>query len=190
MNRSRCRRLSFMIASCVIATGGCAQHRIATSFAELQPRMKTGQTIYVTTVNGDVQKGTLETLSPGAARVNISGAATQVLERDTVHIAVREPLWQGAVIGAVTGALLGGTAQSAGEAYGCAFGSAADCASKNPVAGLLIGAGLGSAIGAGIDALIWKRKRIFTAPQTTRPRVVLSPMVGRRTGGLRLTATF
>jgi len=121
MDRSRCRRL--MIVICVIATGGCAQHRIATSFAELAPRVKTGQTMYVTTFSGDVHKGTLETMSAGKARVNISGATMQISEQETAQIAVPEPLWQGAAFGAVTGAALGGLAQQRGEAYGCVLGA-------------------------------------------------------------------
>jgi hypothetical protein len=81
----------------VLATGGCAQHRIATSFAELAPRVKTGQ-MYVTTLSGDVHKGTLEAMSAGTARVNISGATMQISERETAQIAVPEPALAGSRI--------------------------------------------------------------------------------------------
>jgi hypothetical protein len=67
--------LSLMIVICVIATGGCAQHRTATSFAELEPRVKTGQTMYVTTWSGDVHKGTLERRSATSSRPDASNVA-------------------------------------------------------------------------------------------------------------------
>jgi hypothetical protein len=55
---------------------------------------------------------------------------------------------------------------------------------------MMIGAGMGSAIGAGIDALIWKRKRVYAAPGGTPVRVVLFPIAGKRTTGMRLTMIF
>ena len=54
---------------------------------------------------------------------------------------------------------------------------------------MAIGAGLGAAIGAGIDALVWKRTRIFAAPRDGGS-VVLSPIAGPHGVGLRVTARF
>ena len=179
-----------VIAGFAALTGACAQHRVASSFVELEPRVKTGRTIYVTSVSGDVRKGRLEKFSAAGARMNVSGVSIEVLERDTVQIAVPEPLWQGAVIGAVAGAAAGAAAQQSAEAYGCALGSARDCHSGTPVGGVLLGTGLGAAIGTAIDALIWKHTRVFTAPDATRPHALLAPALGRRSLGLRLTAMF
>ena len=95
-------------AVCLAASAGCAGHRVATTFAELESSMKPGRTVYVTGTNGILQEGSLERFGGGSAAVTVSGATVQVLERETARIAVPEPLWQGAVIGGATGALLGG----------------------------------------------------------------------------------
>ena len=63
------------------------------------------------------------------------------------------------------------------------------CESDTQTAGMLVGIGLGAAIGAGIDALVWKRTRIFAVPQKGGT-VVLSPIAGPRGVGLRVTARF
>lgn len=180
----------FVIASGVIASSGCAQHRVANSFAELQPRLKVGQTLYLTVAGGEVRKGTLDAFSAEGAQVRIAGATTQFSERDTVQIAVPEPLWQGAVIGAASGAALGASAQLVGQAHECFFGSAGACGSRTPVAGLVMGAGLGTAIGIGIDALVWKRTTVFTAAGAAHRRIVVSPTARRRSAGIQLTAVF
>ena len=190
-HRSRLGHASSIVVLSVVASGGCAGHRVATTFAELEPRMKRGQTIYLTTAGGSERKGILESLSAGGAQVRISGTAVQVAERDTVRISVAEPLWQGALVGAVVGGFMGGAAQQVGEGTGCILSMNPDCnAGGTPVLGMLMGAGLGSGVGAGIDALVWRRKRIFAAPQTTRLRLELSPIAGRRTKGLQVTASF
>jgi hypothetical protein len=190
MNRSRRRRFLVMIAIGVTAAVGCGRHRVATSFAELSPRLKTGQTIYLTTVNGEVQKGALEDISDAGARIRMSGATLQHLERDTAQIAVPQPLWHGAVIGALTGAALGSAAADVARAPACFFGDEAACEPSARVGGLLVGAGLGTAIGIGIDALVWKRTTVFTASQATPTRIVLAPLVRRHGAGLRIIATF
>ncbi len=198
--KTTCRHAAAAVAICLVASGGCARHRIATTFTELETGVKPGRTVYVTNTTGQIQKGTLERFTPASADVNVSRATVHVLERDTVRITVREPLWQGLVIGAGAGAFLGGLAQAYGEAYGCAldegFGSvlgsapSSDCDSQ-PVTGMLIGAGLGAAIGAGLDALMWKRTTVFASPKAGKTaRVTLAPIAGRRGVGIRVTTRF
>jgi hypothetical protein len=193
MSLKTCGRALPILALCVMACGGCARHRIATSFAELEKDVKPGQTVYLTSANGDVKKGKLERFTGTSADVNISGGTVRFLERDTLRIAVREPLWHGAVIGAASGLVLGSAGEQAADFY--SFCPTAEglgpCESGMPVRGMLIGAGLGAAIGAGIDALVWRRTRIFDSPQTEKSKsLVLSPLAGRRGVGLRLTARF
>jgi hypothetical protein len=81
MNSTRGRSLSLIVAVFITLTAGCAQHRVATSFGELEPRLKRGQTIYVTTVRGETRKGKLEALSAGHARVTISHAELRQIAR-------------------------------------------------------------------------------------------------------------
>jgi hypothetical protein len=131
-----------------------------------------------------------EKLSTTEARVSISGATVQILEHDALEISVPEPLWQGTLAGGVIGAALGGLAQQTGEAYGCILVSSSHCESGQPVAGYLVGAVLGSAFGAGLDAVLWKRTKVFTAPGGAPARVVVPPVLSRRTGGFQVTATF
>jgi hypothetical protein len=83
MNSTRGRSLSLIVVGSITLTAGCAQHRVATSFGELEPRLTHGQTIYVTTVTGETHKGKLEALSAGHARVTISGSTIQVPARET-----------------------------------------------------------------------------------------------------------
>jgi hypothetical protein len=111
MNSTRGRSLSLIVAGSITLTAGCAQHRVATSFGELEPRLKRGQTIYVTTARGETHKGKLEALSAGHVRITIAGSTVQV-------------------------------------------------------------------------------PAIFSLPQTSGSSVVISPVVGKGTAGIRLTAVF
>ena len=190
MNSTRGRSLSLIVAGSISLTAGCAQHRVATSFGELEPRLKRGQTIYMTTVRGETHKAKLEALSAGHARVTISGATVQIPARETVSIAVPEPLWQGALIGAAAGAVVGAAGQATAQSYDCFLGAERSCESGTPALGLLMGAGIGSALGGGIDALVWRRTTVFSVPRTSGPSVVISPVVGRGTAGIRLTGVF
>ena len=110
-----CRRALSTLALCAMASGGCAQHRVATSFADLEKSVKPGRTVYLTSTNGEVRKGKLERLTGTGADINVSGTTVHFLERDTVQIAVPEPLWHGALIGAVAGVLFGGAAEQSAE---------------------------------------------------------------------------
>jgi hypothetical protein len=183
-------RLASMLALCTGAASGCAQHRVATSFAELEKSVKPGRTVYVTGMNGDIRKGKLERLTGANAAVRVSGATVDVLERETVKIEVPESLWQGAAVGAVVGALLGAAGEQAAEVFSfCLTEELTACESGMPLRGLAMGGGLGAAIGAGLDALVWKRTRVFAAPRTGKG-VMISPIAGAGGIGLRLTARF
>ena len=122
--------------------------------------------------------------------MTISGSTVQVPARETAGIAVPESLWQGPVIGAAAGAVLGAAGQATAQSYDCFLGGERSCESGTPALGLLMGAGFGSALGAGIDALVRRRTTVFSLPQTSGSSVVISPMVGRGSAGIRLTAVF
>ena len=62
-----------ILALCVMASGGCARHRIATSFAELENNVKPGQTVYLTSANGEVKKGKLDRITGASGDLNVSG---------------------------------------------------------------------------------------------------------------------
>ena len=147
--------------------------------------------MYFTSASGEETKGRLERLTAASADVKVSGATVHILERDVVKIDVPEPLWQGIVIGGASGAALGGLAQQAGEALGCLLSSPGECDRKSPALGLLAGAGLGAAIGAGLDALVWKRIRVFAAPPgRDARRLLVSPLIQHRRVAIRVTASF
>ena len=181
-------RFAFVLLGAV-AAAACGQHRVATSFAELQPRLAPGQTLYLTDTAGAQRKARLETLSASAVRFSLAGTSGQLLERDTAAISVPEPLWQGTVVGAIVGIFLGGATQQIGEAYGCVLSSDAECESNVPLAGMAIGAGLGGAIGAGLDAVMWRRTRVFSAPGV-HSGLRVSPIVSGRSAGVRVSVSF
>jgi len=56
MDRARFRGC-LVVAGCLLSAAGCAGHRVTSTFEELEPRMKEGQTIYVTSAGGDVRRG-------------------------------------------------------------------------------------------------------------------------------------
>jgi hypothetical protein len=171
-------------------TAGCVRHHVASSFAELAPHLKTGQTIYVTTTNGEEQKGPLETLSASHARLDISGTTVQVPEREIARIALREPLWQGGLTGGGAGAVMGAVGQQTAQSYDCFWGGERSCESQTPVQGLFSGAVLGAMIGTCIDALVWRRTTVFLPPDATHPRLAVAPIAGRGTASVRVTARF
>ncbi len=66
------------LALCAIISGGCAPHRIATTFEGLEKSLKPGRTVYVTTASGEVLEGKLEHVSGANAAVNVSGRTVPV----------------------------------------------------------------------------------------------------------------
>ena len=156
-------------------------------FAQLNTRLKPGDTVWVTDSQGREIKGKITNLSSGSLALKAKGApilsATDV---STIQLRDRDSLKNGTLIGLGVGAGLGlaGCISIAGEEDAGAW-----CAM-----GMLFYAGIGAGIGVGIDAMIPGKKLVaYRAPGSAGPsraRLSIAPAVTPRAKGLALVFSF
>ena len=171
---------------CVIAASSTAHAQgIATSFNELRPLVRPGDTLNVTSNKGREVTGTLVDLSPGTLVMRVGERRAEWLEGDVATIGQRrgDSLANGAIWGLVIGA--GGvgaaTAIAAGANYEINGGSAA-------LATVVCG-GIGAGVGVAIDAMISKQVVIFERRSTTAV-VGVAPILTAGRQGVLLSIAF
>lgn len=165
----------------------------ASSFAELQGRLKINQTVYVRYLRpGDVAggyglgiKGRVLELSGSTLRLSVDGQRREFSERDVLVISERrKSRGKGALIGLAIGGGLGLLNLS----KWCSGSDSDSCANAT---GALVGlAGLGAALGAAVAP---EHERIlFLAPDLRQqPRTLtMTPFIGSGRKGLTATVRF
>lgn len=169
----------------VVLLTGCAARRVAGDFATLEQRLAPGVTAYVTTVDGARFRGRVASVSAASLRLSLpDGAPRDFLPADVSAIRVRDPLWNGLLIGGGVSALMAGMINDAGcispnvDPLGCQKASRG--------AGIAASAGMGAAIGAGIDALHHRRVYNGARPAGTT-RLLLAPALTRTSVSLRMS---
>jgi hypothetical protein len=176
------RHIWSTLARCaVLLPQGLSAQTIATSFADLQKLLKTGETVFVTDTDGHRTKGEVAKISLSSLII-LTPAARTFATTDVSEIRRSNSLKNGALIGLVVGAAVG----AAGIAAMCADGP--DC---GPWLGVgAESAGIGAAVGAGIDALVGKGGRVlYRSPQGAR-RVRISPFRERDMKGILVSVAF
>ena len=155
-------------------------------FAQLNTRLRPGDTIWVTDAQGREVKGRI--LSLGAEELTLEGRGDRAFRApDVTAITVRrsDSLGNGALIGLAVGGLGTGlaclaTAEGQDKEW-CVLVSA-------------VYAGIGSAIGVGIDAMMPGKKLVaYRAPASTGSapaRLSLAPFITPRAKGVALSFAF
>ena len=171
---------------------------VATSFEELRPLVKTGDTIYVTDPSGRKTKGRLGELSASSLELLIrktgpDGRETfvpqaRLSERDVKQILLerRDSLWNGMLIGLAVGAgpLLLAEAAIGGS---CTY----DSTGCLHYIALYITGPIGAGIGALIDAPMKKRTTVYyQAPGQRSSGVQVSPLLSKSAAGIQMSMRF
>jgi len=104
------RAFLLVIASALLATPGWAQEPIATSFGELQGKIRLGQTLFITDNRGTTIEGKLSGLDAASLHVrlgrNEAAPPLRLSESDVNNIVIvrRDRWWDGPLIGFAIGA--------------------------------------------------------------------------------------
>lgn len=159
------------------------------SFDQLNTRLRVGDKILVTDMQGREYKGKIEDLSSSALVLDSGGIhRLTIADVQLVREWERDTLKNGALIG------MGSAVALVGGSLAAACAGEPDCA---PSAGwttfaLAFYAGVGAAIGTGIDALIPGSKRVVYRAMEDKPatRVLLTPIVTSRSKTVTLTFSF
>ena len=182
------RRAAVMLVTALTAVPllAMAQEPVR-DFAQLNTRLRPGDTVWVTDAQGREVKGSI--LSLAADALTLEGRARTFGAPDVRSIQVRraDSLGNGALIGLGVG---GGLALTA-----CLIAASDDDGNKaGCAAAALFYAGIGSGIGVGIDALIPGKKLVaYRAPGSTaqpHARLSIAPLVTPRAKGAVLSFAF
>jgi hypothetical protein len=171
---------------------------VATSFEDLRPLVKSGDTIYVTEANGRKTRARLGELTPSSLEVLVrktgpDGRETfvpqsRLAERDVrqIQIVRGDSVLNGTLIGL---AVVGGP-------WLLACNPATDWCYYNDGANLyraiaLITSGIGAGIGALVDAGIRERVLVYYHPSDRGPSgIAISPFASKSAAGMQLTWRF
>jgi hypothetical protein len=173
------------VISLLLAFALAAAQEPVRDFSQLNTRLRPGDTVWVTDVQGREVKGRIGTLSPDTLTLS-SDEARSYAAADVRQMRQRrpDPLWNGALIGFAVG---GGLGLGLGNFSGSwSWGDAA-------VGALMIGA-IGMGIGVGVDALIpGKRLVVYRAPGSSGSlpaRLSIAPVVTPRARGALVSFAF
>jgi hypothetical protein len=169
-------RLSAVIVLLVLAPTDARAQVAATSFDQLQPRLKPGDVVLITETGGRRVEGRVLELSSSALDVqvlkprpdglDVRAAQRRLAEADVRQIAIEHPdrLWNGTLVGLGVAALPGIVTM----AYGL---SAADAGytrgAEVAFAGLVV-LGIGAGTGAMVDASLVRRTTVYAREPLAR----------------------
>ena len=173
------------------APAPCAAQEPVTSFAQLNTRLKPGDTAWITDGQGREIEGRIESIGPDALTLE-AGAPRAFATRDVT--AIRAPRHTATAIGAWSG-LAAGTA--------CGIGILAEypeTTTEEPgMAAILVlglaglGAGAGGIVGWVIDAVRDSKREVYRAPAPaggTAARLSIAPVITPRARGAALSYAF
>jgi hypothetical protein len=186
MDRMPVECRSVLALAAILFCTACAQKRVATTFRELDPAVRPGTGIRITTADGRQMTGTVESLSAANMRVRSGeGTLREFAEADVSRIVASDPLWDGVLIGAAAAALP--VALIADE--GCTAPQAApDCKQMSRGTSLAMLAAIGAGVGLGVDLL--RRDDVFRTPAPPAASLRLVPVAGPGVAGFVLSARF
>ena len=168
-----------------LAAAANAQPQV-TSFAELQGRLKIGDTVNVTDDAGKTIKGNVEQVSDTMLVLRSGGhdLPLPVLKVQRISRPVHT-LRNGALIGLAAGFTVGAIMAASS---GCDFTCFASPAGVVFIGGLMGSIGMG--IGAAVGASIHRERVIFERTTTGHREVAVVPLVSRAGAGLRVEIGF
>jgi hypothetical protein len=147
----------------------------ATSFLDLQTRLKVGDEVIVTDDAGGIMTGRVSQLPGTSLGLRVSGRELQLLASDVRLIErPKDRLWNGMAIGGAvgfaTGAVLAATDDCGGTTIGPCFRSAAGTLAVGGLLGLIgLGAGVAIDVALSRPRLVYARLRGAAARGSTVP---------------------
>jgi len=158
----------------------------ATSFAEVQGRLKVGDTVNVTDDAGETIKGNVVQVSDTMLVLRSQGheLPLPVLEVRRLSQPVH-PVRNGALIGFAAGFITGAIAAASSS---CGFTRFCDPPGVFLIGGLI--GSVGMAAGADVGASIHREHVIFERTTTGHKEVAVVPLVSRAVVGLRIEVAF
>ncbi len=158
----------------------------ATSFADLQSRLKVGETVLVTQGTGGIFKGKVERVTDASLLLRNRGRDLQLAAPTVLRVARPvHTLRNGTLIGLVAGFTAGAVWAGSTECGIVCFSSPA---------GVLAFGGLFGAIGMGggaiVGASIHREHVVFERAATGRVQAAVAPFVSRGGTGLRVQLGF
>ena len=181
--------LILILAAALAAPGPALAQEPVKSFDQLSTRLKPGDTVYVTDVQGREIKGKLRDLGPSA--LTLEGDAAGTIQSDAVRLVTKRKskptakgAWWGLAVGGGLGiAWLAIAAQDTGDgSAGIGVAILGGCAA--------IGAGLGAAIGAAVPAKTLVVYRAPGAAGTGHAHISVAPVITARTTGVVVAWSF
>jgi hypothetical protein len=158
---------------------------VAHSFIELQGRIQSGATVFVTDLAGHEVKGTFRGLSDTSLDVLVHGQRLAFSQADVRLIKRRQPdpLWNGVLIGVAAGAA---------PAIYWLFADPNECGGRICLTDLAIGVIPGAAVGLAVDAAIRERVVVYRNPprSSTGFTFTVAPMVSERRKGVEIILSF
>ena len=152
------------------------------------PKVKPGQTVWVTRQDGTVVMGNVKALSETGLTIRDGSGETSLPLADIRQIDTTDSLTNGIIIGAIPTSLLFGFGAGLGASYGSLASGEPDDGGANRAAivGLVVGAGVGALIGAVIDRAIDGHRVIYRAPRSDTA-LAIAPMIEPHGAGLRVS---
>jgi len=151
-------------------------------FAQLNTRLRPGDTVWVTDAQGREIKGKIQTLAPDAITLKGGGRTFTALDVGLIRERRRDSLINGAIIGTAVGAFFGAGLAGFGD----------NASDSDYAAAAAFGGAFGAGIGVGIDALIPGRKLVaYRGPRSiSQARLSFAPVVTPRAKGLAVAVSF
>jgi hypothetical protein len=162
----------------------------AATFEELRANLKLREqeSIEITEASGAKYKAKIASISERTMVVTAKGIQRELTESDVREIRHRRPdkWWNGMLIGLASGI----AAVPVGVGAACGWNDG-ECEAIAAAVFLPTFAGIGMGTGAAIDFAIRKHETVFARPGTgTNRNLRLSPIVGKKTAGIRVSFGF
>ena len=187
-----------IVAALLAAPVLAAAQEPVKSFDQLNTRLKVGDTVWVTDVQGRETRGEIQGLSTNGLTLEVPAKWRSEAARSTAFAAgdvslirdrARDPLWNGALIGLGVGAAPWCIAAAASHEPGMSVG--VEC-----LEGTVVFGSIGALIGLAIDAGHGKTLTVYRAPSTpgtggpSHARLSVAPVMTTRTKGVVVCIAF
>jgi hypothetical protein len=172
-----------------VAPAPAAAQEPVKGFDQLNTRLKPGDTVYVTDLQGREIVGKVRDLSPASLLLDTGGVAHdfRAARVRTIRMRVSDPLGNGVLWGTAAGFV--------GGALSCALNP--QCAGDDGGGGItaalaFVGAAAGAGIGAGVDAAVkGPMLTVYVDPAAREgARLSLAPVITPRATGVALSLRF
>jgi hypothetical protein len=180
--RTTLAMISVLVASVLCLPPFAAAQATGKTFEQLNSRLKIGNTVRVTDIEGREVQGKLAELHDASIMVNSGAATTFEAQRVRLIQKSTKSYWRPVLWGTLIGGAVGVAAAFGNEEVGL------DTLGVCAAIGFGIGAGGGAIVGAALPA---KWKEVYRAPGASgSARVSIAPRITSRTKGVVLSFSF